>query len=200
MSSSATKVRPVTERQIFFAQNNLLELDMTSFEAAQKQIDDFKQLEPDHVDLPTPRMQAYLDRHGLTCDGTYGGASAVIAKFREENPEIVAAERAEVRGKAEATRAARRAEESTPPAAQSREPSAKVREYHDTAVAKSERSGKEAATIGQIGYLNRLAWMSGTPDDRRINALTALKGGASKRHASVLIDQLERANQIRQAA
>lgn len=63
--------------------------------------------------------------------------------------------------------------------------------YVDAANQKAARTGKPAASREAIALCLSLAHRRGTSEQKRINVLTALKGGVSRSHCSVLIDQLK---------
>lgn len=73
------------------------------------------------------------------------------------------------------------------PAAESRT----LGRYVDAANQKAARTGKPAASREAIALCLSLAYRPGTIEQKRINVLTALKGGVSRNHCSVLIDQLK---------
>jgi ribosomal protein S24E len=63
--------------------------------------------------------------------------------------------------------------------------------YEKAAQEKSERTGKPSASRAQIAKLLTLIGEENASRNDRINTRTALQGGVSKAHASVLIDKLQ---------
>lgn len=154
---------------------------------------------------PTDRQVAFLAEYDLEPTADFEVARQRIGAFLAANPEI-AEQRREAR-RAHGTASASTLPSATPagvpsdptPSAEGQPPRA-VQRYLAASRTRSETKGVLPATEPQVRRLLRLAYAKGRTESQRINTLSALAGGVTRRRASVLISQLADTSRIKVAA
>jgi hypothetical protein len=142
----------------------------------------------------TERQVAFLQEYNLETTDNKVIASQRIQAFLDANPEIREQRRQAANDKRRQTLAARKADQPAPssdaPESASAVPA--LKRYLEASQKKSAARGVAAPSENQIRkILHLIAEGQGVTENAKINARTALSGGVTQKHASVIIAKLE---------